>query len=155
MRSIEEQEDSERILTLEWKDILAAMRGEKCPPGSKERQELLGLSWDQAPIYRKLEKIEDREIRSDLFHYNQIAEHTQRIKSMATFYELVGAVNTNSNFLYGLWAMRSIHVSLAEEAKDIGDDKKAEEMEAEAPRWDELGAAFLDFLQEKSNKVSQ
>ncbi len=155
MRSIEEQGDPGRILSLEWKDIVTAMMGEKYPPGSKERQELLGLNWDQAPIYRKLEKIEDEEVSSHLFHYNQVAEHTLHIRSTARFYELVGAVNTNTNFLYGLWAMRFVHLSLASEAKDSGDDKKAGEMEAEAIRLDEIAVSFLNFLREKSDNVTR
>lgn len=152
MRSIEEQQDPERILTLEWKDIRTAMREEKYPPGCKERKELLGLNWDQEPIYRKLERIEDEEIRSHVYHYNNIAEHTLCIKSMAKFYQLVRAVNINSKFLYELWALRSIHLILALEAKDIGDDKKAGEMEAEAARLGEIAVKFLGFLRRKSKQ---
>ena len=100
------KQHDQQLIEFGWDGILAHMVGESFPPHSTDWKELCGIEWDKTPNVLQLRQIEDEDISFALCMFSELAEHTQRIKAAAAFYQLLGGANPNNNFLFALWQRR-------------------------------------------------
>lgn len=103
-----------------WASILKVMEDCEFPPPPGHRKDFLHVEMNEELNRLKLQKIEDEEIRHATYFLNEIVEHTQRLRSMAMFYERVGSLHNAGGFFFDIWSLRSrVRVMLAE-ATEMG-----------------------------------
>ena len=117
-----------------WDGVSSAMQDECSPPCSQERKKYLDQNWDEIPTRLQLENIEDTDIRSHTYFLGEVVEHTQRIKSIAKFLEVLNASPDDRfcDLLYTYWVKHNVCTQLANEQLEIGNEKKAATMKVSA-----------------------
>lgn len=94
---------SDHLETLGWERIEKHMEGESWPPSCQDWQEFKGITFDETPKQKVLNQITDKEIRFSTYHYSGVAEHTLRLKAIAHFYSLIGAISDEVNLSFYVW----------------------------------------------------
>lgn len=89
--------------TLDWEGIEKHMEGESWPPSCQDWQEFKGLAFDETPKQKILNQMADKDIRFHTYHYSELAEHTLRLKAMAHFFSLFGAINDDVTLWLFAW----------------------------------------------------
>ncbi len=138
---------ADTITSLGWKGILEAMNGETYPPLDADRRYLLGLNWSETPTQRKLDRITDPDLRADIRYYNDIAEHTLRLKAKATFCERLGPF-PGSAVTYSLWVQHATLERLRGETEALGLGEKAEFIDGLRTSWDAVSRLVVDDVPE-------
>ena len=134
-----------------WPSILKVMEDCEFPPTPGLRKDFLHVDWNEELNHLKLQKIEDEEIQSVTYFLNEVVEHTQRLRSMAVFYERVGSLHNAGGFFFDVWSLRSkVRVMLAE-ATEIGKEEDVKGFK-EVCDFLEMAADFI--LREKMREAS-
>jgi len=117
-----------------WNGVSSAMQDECSPPCSQERKKYLDQNWNEIPTRLQLEKIEDTDIRIHTYFLGEVVEHTQRIRSIAKFLEVLNASPDDGfcNFLYNYWVKHNVCTQLANEQLEMGNEEKAAKMKVNA-----------------------
>lgn len=107
-----------------WASILKVMEDCEFPPLPGGRKDFLHVEMDGELNRLKLQKIEEEEIRYATCFLNEVVEHTQRLRSMAMFYERVGSLCNAGGFLFSIWCMRSRVWIMHAEAIEMGKEEE-------------------------------
>jgi hypothetical protein len=94
---------SDHLEMLDWERIEKHMEGLSWPPSCQDWQEFKGLAFDKTPKQKILNQMADKDVRFHTYHYSELAEHTRRLKAMAHFYGLFGAVNDDVTLWFLAW----------------------------------------------------
>lgn len=89
------EEHEKQLSDLGFEGIEKHMAGESWPPASQDWRHFKGYAWNEIPKRKRLDQIADKDIRYAIYFYSEIAEHTLRIKAIARYCSLFGAVNDN------------------------------------------------------------
>ena len=116
----------EKLLSGRWKAFLEIMQDCSYPPDDEDRKKHLHLEPGQTLFYKKLDKINDKLIRSMTQYLNGVVEQTQRLRSMAMYLERIGNFDALELMPYYIWVMRATELSLYNEAVELGMDERAE-----------------------------
>ncbi len=144
----------ERIKALGWAGVLKEMAGETYPPIPEKRKQHLGLKYDEALAQQKINRIEDWDLRCSVYFYNEIAEHTQRIKAMAAFCENIGPITPDSGVLLNFWISRETYVQLRREAEELGMEEKHESLGHCVEAWDKVSEIIVEAIDEQEDRGS-
>jgi len=110
----------QKLLSGGWKAVLDIMADCSCPPDDDEREKHLMLSKDKFLHNVKLAEIRDGLVRGMAGYLTGIAEHTQRMRSMAMFVERIGTLHGKWGGVFDYWAYRASLVIIQDEAKQMG-----------------------------------
>lgn len=92
------------LAALGWDGIEKHMEGQCWPPTSQDWLKFDGLEWEETPKQKLLNQITDSDIRVSTYHYSELADQTLRIKAMAHFYRLFGAISHDIALAFVVWA---------------------------------------------------
>lgn len=112
-----------------WKAVLKVMQNCTYPPEHGDRERYLKINRDQELNHAKLEGINDSSIRTATYFLNEMVEHTQRIRAMATFIEQVGPLEGREGTFFQLWAYISKLQIIFAEAVQMGKVQEAESIQ--------------------------
>ena len=121
---VSDDEVNAKLVELGGAGILEIMKDERNPPCSQERQDILNQSWDEVPSRIRIDTIEDKDIRSQTYFLNEVAEHRDRIKAIAVFCEAlcINRDNKHAGLVFRFWTQYSVYHLLAEEQKGVSEE---------------------------------
>ncbi len=143
-----------RIEELGWEGIKKALRNESYPPDDEERQKHLYISYSDGIACKKLKIIEDLQLRGSLTVFNDMHEHTQRIRAMAKFMELLGGATIASNLIMKQWLKILVLQRLHQEAVILELSDKAASLQQLIDSYDKKGQIYADNVREMDSKQS-
>lgn len=95
--------DLERIEAIGVDNLFDCMEGQEWPPASSDWQEHHGIPWEQVPSYKRLQKVQDEDVRFALQFFAEINDHTTRLQAAARFYGLCGCSGPDTDFILAAW----------------------------------------------------
>lgn len=116
--------DLEKFRAIGLMGIMQKMKHERWPARQRDWKEAHQLSHKEIPEQKRINKIADSEIRGALMIYSEIAAHTQRLKSEATYCSLFGCWHVEIARAYAFWAEVAMkfmmHQARSKEPLDFG-----------------------------------
>ena len=140
----EEKVIHNKITELGLNGIKVSLSSELFPPCHQEREEILGIKYNEAVAYKRIKSIEDFDISAALYFYNELADHTQRLRAMAKFMELLGGLTCTSELIMNFWVTGLMHRELLKEAEVLGLVDKIKGLTEVIEAYDTTCKIFID-----------
>lgn len=129
-----------------WDGIKERMLGLVWPPCHEDFKTWLKLEHDEIRDYKRISTIEDDDIRIHVYFYNEVAQHTKRIKVLAALHELLGEPTEKTNVAHFWFVEYLSMVSLVDEATQLGMTEKAVSLSQCLQAFDDVGEMFVENL---------
>jgi hypothetical protein len=94
------------------------MQDQQYPPTYQDWEEM-GIGWQVTPQRKMIDKIKDRKVGCALYFYSEIADHTQRLSAMATYYQHFGATSEFGDLNFRVWTRQTVEKAMKKEPPNI------------------------------------
>jgi hypothetical protein len=95
--------DLERIEAIGIAGIFDHMHGQEWPLASSDWREYHGIPCDQVASYKRLQQVQDEDVRFALQFFAEINDHTTRLQAAARFYGLCECSGPDVDWQFAAW----------------------------------------------------